>query len=97
MYSFYSKRIFDNRLPFEAGGYVSFTRQFWGGGASLQQLKPTFQWLIGMEASSQVDDRQRFANKLGVKGNLNLDQKELFQGGGIYGQLDILKIGIYFK
>ena len=86
VYSFYSKRIFDNRLPFEAGGYVSFTRQFWGGGASLQQLKPTFQWLIGLEASSQVDNRQRFANKLGVKGNLNLDQKELFQGGGIYGQ-----------
>jgi len=85
-YSFYSKRTFDNRLPFEAGGYVAFNRQFWGGGLSLQQLKPNYQWLIGMEASSQVDDRQRFANKLGVKGNLNLDQKEFFQGGGIYGQ-----------
>jgi len=85
-YTFYSKRTFDNRLPFEAGGYVAFIRQFWGIGLSLQQLKPNFQWLIGMEASSQVDNRQRFSNKAGVKGALNLDQKEMFQGGGIYGQ-----------
>lgn len=85
-YTFYSNRTFDNRLPFEAGGYVAFTRQFWGGGLSMQQLKPNYQWLVGMEASSQVDNRQRFANKSGVKGNINLDQKESFQGGGIYGQ-----------
>lgn len=86
VYSFYSKRLFDNRLPFEAGGYVTFSRQFQGGGVSLQQLKSNFQWLAGIEASSQTDDRQRFANKLGIKGNLNLNQKELYQGAGIYGQ-----------
>ena len=86
VYSFYSKRLFDNRLPFEAGGYVTFLRQFQGGGVSLQQIKSNFQWLAGIEASSQTDDRQRFANKLGIKGNQNLHQKELFQGAGIYGQ-----------
>jgi iron complex outermembrane receptor protein len=86
MYLFYSKRLFDNRLPFESGGYVTFLRHFRGGGVSLQQIKSNFQWLVGMEASGQTDDRQRFANKLGMKGNLNLHQKELFQGAGIYGQ-----------
>jgi iron complex outermembrane receptor protein len=85
-YSFYSKRIFDNRLPFEAGGYVRFARQFWGGGLSLQQLKTHFQWILGFEASSQEDERQRFANKSGIKGALNLNQNELFRGGGVYGQ-----------
>jgi len=81
-------RDFGNRLPFESGGQVAFERVFagvdgqyeidvrWGGVA--QRLT------AGFDYRDQDDDRRRFDNLAGVRGDQVLNQNEQVEAIGLY-------------
>ena len=86
--AFYIFRNFSNFLPFQGSGSVAFDRSFFGFGAhhnlskDLGTVKVNFQ--TGFDFGSQRDDRTRFNNLNGVRGELRLDQEEIFQSFGIF-------------
>jgi len=81
-------RDFQNRLPFESGGQVAFERAFagvdgqyeidaeWGGVA--QRVT------AGFDYRDQDDDRLRFDNLQGVRGDRVLNQNERVEAIGLY-------------
>ncbi|MEJ2299399.1 MAG: TonB-dependent receptor, partial [Woeseiaceae bacterium] len=88
--SYYLARDFRNRLPFAAGGIVTFDRAFAGGGIS-------YEWgfalggishrvIAGFDHDRQRDDRQRFDNDSGTQGALALDQSERVTSTGVFVQ-----------
>ena len=85
---FYLQRSFDNRLPFENGGMVEFERDFGGGGIQYTRLDRIAgrdnQLVIGLDLERQRDDRQRYDNEQGQRGDLRLDQIESALGAGLY-------------
>lgn len=87
-YGFYSNRGFYGLLPFEFGGIVDLSRNYWGQGGHYKFKKifnhyvGTFQ--IGYEYADQRDTRQRFINLEGDAGALTLNQLESFQNIGVY-------------
>lgn len=87
-YAFYSQRDFEGRLPFENGGWINLDRDYFGQGISyrwdtdLFKQKNTLQ--IGYDVAAQRDDRRRFLNEEGEKGNNVLNQLERFQNVGLY-------------
>jgi len=84
-----SNRDFANRLPFGFGGIVEFDRTFTGLNIN-HELKNDeifgfpYRSKIGIEVQNQADDRTRFVNEDGVKGNMTLDQKEEFLSFGAF-------------
>lgn len=87
-YGFYSNRNFEGRLPIGGDGWIELQRAYYGQGGHFKTRKTlrngsnTFQ--IGYEWAVQRDDRRRFANNEGVKGDLKLDQIEGFSAVGLY-------------
>jgi len=100
-------RDFENRLPFESGGQVAFERAFtgfdgqyeidaeWGG---LSQRLTT-----GFDYRKQDDDRLRFDNLQGLRGDRVLDQNEQVEAIGVYAQQRVglaadwtLRLGVRF-
>ena len=84
-----SNRDFANRLPFGFGGIVEFDRTFTGLNINYQLLRGTafglpYRLKIGIDLQNQADDRMRFMNDNGVKGNMTLDQKEEFLSFGSF-------------
>lgn len=79
-------RDFQNRQQFFDGGQVQFDR--WVGGLMMQFVNDhmLFQrpnrFLVGVDYGIQNDDRQRFNNNFGVRGELNLSQIERVQSTG---------------
>lgn len=83
-------RDFENRLPFESGGQVTFERAFTGvdgqyevdavAGGMAHRLT------VGVDYREQDDDRQRFDNLGGVRGDRVLDQNERVAAFGLYAQ-----------
>lgn len=75
------EREFSNRLPFVGGGAVEFDRSVTGLGIEYR-FQPTatqssaWQWVAGLELDEQDDDRRRFDNNAGVRGQLAFDQNE---------------------
>jgi iron complex outermembrane receptor protein len=76
-------------IPFVGNdGVVNFDRHFFGGGfrythrGELGGLANVF--TIGADADYQRDDRQRFLNNAGVKGDLTFNQEEEAEARGIY-------------
>jgi iron complex outermembrane receptor protein len=88
LYGFYSTRDFVGLLPIGADGWVELQRAYYGQGGSFKTRKAmtngtnTFQ--AGYEWALQNDDRRRFANNEGVKGDLALDQIERFSTIALY-------------
>ena len=93
-YAFFSIRDFYGKLPFENGGIVDLYRNYYGGGSRLTYSKSTknisHQWQLGMEAASQIDQRDRFLNQKGIQGASVFSQQENFNSFGLY-VLDELK------
>ena len=95
-YAFYANRQFEAKLPFEFGGAIELSRNYFGHGSSLDykskgnKLENTLN--IGYELGFQNDDRQRFINVEGVIGDQTLDQRESFNSYGFY-IVDHLKTG----
>lgn len=87
-HAYYVFRDFSNNLPFENGGIVEFDRAFSGIGFyhSIKQNSKNFgfEFQTGIESKLQEDDRQRYNNLQGSKGEKNLDQVERFGSFGIF-------------
>ena len=86
-YAFYSFRDFYGKLPFENGGIVDLFRNYYGLGARLTYKeiheKLTHRWQLGVERSSQRDQRDRFMNLKGTQGDNVFSQLEHFGNFGV--------------
>jgi iron complex outermembrane receptor protein len=81
---YYSNRDFVGLLPFTDGGYVELSRDFAGLELSLNNRFNEFEWTLGTSMQSQADDRKRFQNNEGVKGETAMDQLESFDSYGVF-------------
>ncbi len=87
-YFFYQQRDFYSKLPFNFGGIISIDRNYYGLGTKFTRNKTldnrnnTF--IMGIDHLSQSDDRKRFKNNFGLKGDRTLSQMENFDTTGIY-------------
>jgi iron complex outermembrane receptor protein len=89
-YTFFSKRFFLGKLPYERGGYVDLNRNHMGLGVNVSKKSfKKMRWLLGIETAYQKDARKRFVNLNGLKGAQTLDQNELFSTVGVFGMLEI--------
>jgi iron complex outermembrane recepter protein len=70
--------------------WVEFDRFFMGGGAQYIWSDALFghrnRFTVGVDVDSQRDDRQRYDNDLGLRGNLTFDQIERVNSRGVYAQ-----------
>ena len=81
---YYSNRDFIGLLPFTNGGYVELNRDFAGLELSLNNSFNEFKWTLGASMQSQADDRKRFENNEGIKGEMAMDQLESFDSYGVF-------------
>ena len=91
-YFFFNRREFDGFLPFESGGVIELSRNYFGHGTSSELSFDKHKFKVGYDLLLQYDDRQRFQNLEGVKGALDFDQEESFENLGLYA-LDRLTLG----
>ena len=87
-YFFYQQRDFYSKLPFNYGGIISIDRDYYGFGTKFTRNK-NFEnrnnsFLVGVDHLSQSDDRKRFKNNFGIKGDKTLGQMENFDTTGVY-------------
>ena len=87
-YAFYSSRDFDGRIPVPSNGWIELDRTFYGQGSSLSRIfdlkQATWTTLIGYDFSAQRDQRVRYENINGARGNQVLNQGEYFTNLGMY-------------
>ncbi|MGH7290463.1 MAG: TonB-dependent receptor domain-containing protein, partial [Myxococcota bacterium] len=90
-YAYFLYRDFDNRLaipPMLGDGIVTFDRISPGGGVRWSAIRPLFGWpqsfTVGLDVQYQDDDRQRFLNEEGARGEQTLRQREQVLGVGPY-------------
>lgn len=90
-YAYALYRDFDANLPIvpaQGDGIVAFDRVSPGGGARYTYDRPVLGWkqalTVGTDVQYQHDDRKRWANVEGQKGDLGLDQIEEVTGVGVY-------------
>ena len=78
-YFFYQNRDFLSKLPFNYGGIITLDRNYYGLGtkytknSSFENRKRTL--VLGIDHLNQSDDRRRYKNEFGDKGEITLDQK----------------------
>ena len=87
-YFFYQKRDFNSKLPFNYGGIIFLERDYYGLGTKYSKQffsDNKFRTItLGIDHSNQQDDRKRFKNNLGEKGEITFDQIEKFKSTGVY-------------
>jgi iron complex outermembrane receptor protein len=88
-YGFYSQRDFEGRLPFENGGWIDLNRDYFGQGTSIKYVsylarRHRIHVQTGYDVAVQRDDRQRYRNLEGTRGETTLDQLEQFSNLGLY-------------
>ena len=83
-----TSRDFSNKLPFQNGGIVNLDRSFYGGGLKYTEESKLGKYqnrlLIGIDYDRQDDNRSRYNNLSGIKGNQTLKQNELITSLGAY-------------
>ncbi len=86
--SWYTHRQFANRLPFQAGGIVELRRHFYGATLQFSHRGHLFgmpwQAMLGLDADRQDDQRQRFDNLQGTRGDRVFGQREQFANLGLF-------------
>ena len=82
--AYFVYRDFANFLPFEGGGAVAFERAFGGLQAKYTLSSSKYRLLAGVDLENQSDDRRRFDNLEGKRGNLVFDQREQFSTTALY-------------
>ena len=102
-YFFSAHRDFAGKLPFEYGGFINLKRNYFGFGTNIEYTPKASHFLqLRLSVSDQKDNRERYKNLLGEKGENTLSQKELFYNSSIsvldqikfdYG---LLRIGIRY-
>lgn len=83
-YAFFSYRDFSGKLPFTHGGFISMFRNYSGHGTSLSYKTSINKLKFGYDLAIQSDNRKRFENLEGSKGDITLNQQEEFRNIGIY-------------
>ena len=87
-YSFISNRTFNAKLPFNFGGIVNLNRNYYGHGSYITKKsngnKIRFTTQVGYDIASQSDNRKRYKNNEGYRGEKTLGQIESFKSFGIY-------------
>lgn len=85
---FLSGRAFDGRLPFGNGGAIDLNRSYggWLNNVQKKMVGATFvnDLIVGIDVLRQRDDRKRFVNNDGERGDMTLSQIENFNNLGIY-------------
>ena len=94
-YGFYSSRDFYGKLPFENGGIIDLTRNYFGLGSRLNYKVGKNNLQVAAEFLNQSDQRDRYLNILGSQGSISFSQKEKFQNLS-FSILDELKLGELF-
>ncbi|MCY4216553.1 MAG: TonB-dependent receptor [Flavobacteriaceae bacterium] len=79
-----SRRDFYGQLPFFNGGVVSLDRFYFGMNSRLSYEKQNFEMQFGFEYNDQNDERKRFENNDGVKGEITFDQTETFSSSSLF-------------
>jgi iron complex outermembrane receptor protein len=87
-YFFYQNRDFLSKLPFNYGGIITLDRNYYGLGTKITK-KSSFEnrqrtLVLGIDHLNQSDDRRRYKNEFGDKGEITLDQIEKFKTTGVY-------------
>ena len=92
--SFYVERNFANKLPFENGGQIDIDRFWWGVSSTYKYatIIKNIQWLtaVGVEFSAQSDNRERYNNLQGLRGNKVFDQNESFESQSFFFQQNVI-------
>ena len=87
-YFFYQKRDFNSKLPFNYGGIILLERDYYGLGTKYSKQffsdNKSRTITLGIDHSNQQDDRKRFKNNFGEKGENTFDQIEKFKSTGVY-------------
>ena len=87
-YFFYQKRDFNSKLPFNYGGIIFLERDYYGIGTKYSKQyfsdNKSRTITLGIDHSNQQDDRKRFKNNLGEKGENTFYQIEKFKSTGVY-------------
>ena len=87
-YFFYQKRDFNSKLPFNYGGIIFLERDYYGIGTKYSKQyfsdNKSRTITLGIDFNNQQDDRKRFKNNLGEKGENTFDQIEKFKSTGVY-------------
>lgn len=83
------QRGFETRLPFQGGGQVAFDRSFGGFNAAWQQGFGALSLTIGADTQLQRDDRSRYDNLDGQRGDLTLLQDESADAAGLHANAQI--------
>lgn len=92
-YAFYTRREFEQQLPFPGASLIEFDRDFYGAGAGYADhaalLDRPLHYSIGIEVHRQRDDRQRFrVNGSGDATAQLQDALESATASGVHGQID---------
>lgn len=92
-YVFYTRREFEQQLPFPGASLIEFDRDFYGAGAGYADhamfIDRPLHYTIGIEVHRQRDDRQRFrVNGSGDTTAQLQDALESATASGIHGQVD---------
>ncbi|MEY4538502.1 MAG: hypothetical protein RLZZ306_259 [Bacteroidota bacterium] len=82
--TFYLNRDFASRQALQLNGQIAFNRDFSGGGFNYQFTAKNYRLKIGLDLENQQDNRQRYDNLEGNRGNLKLDQTEQFRNVGVF-------------
>ena len=90
-YGFYSFRDFYGKLPFENGGIIDLTRNYFGLGSRLNYKNGKNNLQVAAELLDQSDQRDRYLNILGSQGSNSFSQEEKFQNFS-FSILDELKL-----
>lgn len=87
-YAYLASRDFEALLPFENGGWVNLNRNYSGLGGHLQANHSLGKWkiqsLLGYALDRQADERSRYQNHLGERGDMRLKQLEQFSSASFY-------------
>ncbi len=87
LYGFVAQRNFEGKLPFSNGGWVALDRKYVGQGGhfglSKTVRKIQLKTQLSYDFAAQTDQRKRFINNEGSKGDLTLHQKEGFNSFGL--------------
>ena len=94
-YGFYSFRDFYGKLPFENGGIIDLTRNYFGLGSRLNYKIGKNNLQVAAELLDQSDQRDRYLNILGSQGSNSFSQEEKFQNFS-FSILDELKLEALF-
>ena len=83
----YSSRVFNGNLPFENGGIVKLERDFYGGTLLYRTTKENHfgKGIIGLDFQNQRDNRRRYKNLSGIKGDQTMSQIEGFYSASGFG------------